>query len=66
MHIASLKAKMLIYPACNAEITLFLAKKVIIPTKYLDFADVFSKKLAAKLSKQFKINKPLINLKTDK
>ena len=34
---------MTIHPAKKAEIALWLAKKVTLPNKYLDFTNVFSK-----------------------
>lgn len=39
-----------------------MAEKIIILANYLDFADVFSKRLAVKLLKQKKINEHAINL----
>lgn len=42
-----------------------MAKKVTVPAKYSDFADVFSKELAMELSKRSAINKHLINLDPD-
>ena len=41
-----------IYLTCKAKIALLLAKKVTVLAKYLDFADVFLKKLAKVLPKQ--------------
>lgn len=43
-----------------------LAKKITIPDKYLDFANIFSKKSATILSKCFNIKKHVINLKLAK
>lgn len=40
VHVAYLGAKMSIYPAHNAQIILFVAKKVTIATKYSDSVDV--------------------------
>lgn len=57
---------MLIHLVCKTEITLLIAKKVMILAKYLDFIDIFWKNLAAKLSKESNITKHLINLKPDK
>lgn len=44
------------------QIALLLAKKVTIPNEYLDFTNVFSKKLAVELPKRSDINKYVINL----
>ena len=43
-----------------------MIKKVIVIAKYLDFANIFLKKLAAKLPKYLNINKYAINIKIDK
>ena len=37
---------MTIYPAREVQLALLLAKKVTVPTKYLDFVDVFLEKSA--------------------
>lgn len=63
---AHLRAKMLIYFACKAQIALLIIEKVIIPAKYFKFVDIFSKKSATELFKQTKINKYMINLKSNK
>lgn len=55
-----------IYPVWKAQILLLLTEKVIVPVEYLNFADVFLKKLVTKHSKYFAINEHLINLETDK
>lgn len=65
MHVAYLKAKIFIHSAWEAQIALLLAKKVIILDKYWDFANIFLKKLAAKLLERFGINKYAIELKLD-
>ena len=52
VHISSLKLRMAIYPAREAQFTLLLAKKVIVPAKYSDFANVFLKESANVLLKQ--------------
>lgn len=66
MHMVYLEAKMSIYPACNVQIVLLLAEKVIILSEYLDFTDDFSKKSAIKLSEYSVINEHLIGLETSK
>lgn len=43
-----------------------MAKKVLIPAKYLEYANIFSKKLMAKFRKYFNINKYIIDQKADK
>lgn len=40
---------------------LLIAEKVIIPEEYLNFANIFSKKLARELFKCFDINKDAID-----
>lgn len=64
MHISplSLRSKITIHLARKIQITLLLAKKFIILTKYLDFAYIFSKKSAEMLSEQIKINEYAIDL----
>lgn len=66
MHMAYLTWKMLIDLAYKAQITLLVVKKVTILAKYLDYLDIFSKKLAIELLKYFDINKQLIEPKSDK
>lgn len=66
IHIAFLIFKILIYLTQKAQITLLLAKKVIIPIKYLNYANIFSKKSVAKLSKQIDINKYVSDLEPSK
>lgn len=43
IYVAHLGSKMLIDPACEAQIVLLLAKKVSISKKYANFLNVFSK-----------------------
>ena len=50
VYVYSMKLKITIYPVIEVHIALLLAKKVTILAKYLDFADVFLKKLANVLS----------------
>lgn len=54
---------MTIYPSWAGQIALLGAEKNTITTEYSDFADGFSKKLAAKFLERFDINKKAINLK---
>lgn len=55
-----------IYPTYETQIALLLVKEVIILNKYLEFIDVFSKKLALELFKYFTIYEYLIELKLGK
>lgn len=48
VYIAFLLSKILIYPTWTAQIALLLAKKVTILTEYLDFTNVFSKKISCR------------------
>ena len=68
LHISflRLRSKMKIHLARKVQITLLLAKKVIVPAKYLDLADVFSEESANVLPKQTKANKHAIKLEQDK
>lgn len=66
IYIAYLKAKISINLTQKAQIALLLAIKVIVPNKYLDFANVFSKKLVAELLECSDINKYAIDLKPGK
>lgn len=53
--------KISIYLAQKAQIDLLLDKKVIISIKYIDYVNLFWKKLVAKPFKSFNINKYSIN-----
>ena len=55
-----------IHPDKVAQIASLLTKKVKIPDKYLDFADVFSKEKALVLHEHTELNKHVIDLKDDK
>ena len=55
MHVTSLSI-MAIYLARKAQIALFVAKEVKIPTKYSDFSDVFLKKNALILPEITELN----------
>lgn len=63
---AYLDTKMLFYPAQVAQIALIIIKKITILTKYLNFINIFSKKIVMKPFKHFNINKHLMDLKPDK
>ena len=62
VYVASLTLKITIHLAREAQIVLFITEKVTVPAKYLDFADVFSKKLAEVLPERTDINKHAIKL----
>lgn len=47
----NLGSKILIHQVYKVQINLLIVKKVIILAKYLDYINIFSKKLAAKLLK---------------
>lgn len=52
MYVAYLGAKISIYPAWEALISLLLAKKISVSAKYVEFLDVFFKEFAAVLLKR--------------
>ena len=62
----SLRSKMTIHPARKAQIALLLAKKVTVPAKYSDFANVFSKESEEVWPKRTEINKHAIKLEDGK
>lgn len=56
VHMAYLEAKIWIHLAQEAQVGLLLTEKITVPDDYLNYTDIFSKKLAAKLSKCSDIN----------
>ena len=60
IHVRSLRLKMSIHPARKTLLALLLTKRVTVLTKYLDFANVFSKKSANLLSKRIGANEHAI------
>lgn len=69
MHVSTIIVEpMIIHLAHKAQIASLKADKVpiTIPTKYLDFINVFSEKFAIKLPEYTKINTHAINLEKDK
>lgn len=66
MQIACLKLQMLINLVQKVEIIFLLAKEIIVIKEYLNFIDIFFKKLMVILPKFFNINKYVIDLKLDK
>lgn len=65
-HISSLAALITINLARKTLISLLLVDKVTILAKYLDFADIFLKKLAKALLRQTGANKHIIKFKNGK
>ena len=61
-HISFLGLKMTIHSAKKARLALLLAEKVIVPTNYSDFADVFSEKSGNVLPEQIGANEHAIEL----
>ena len=68
VHVSSLSlgSKMTIHPAWKAQIASLLAKEIIVPTEYSDFANVFSKESAEVLSERIGINEHAIELEDGK
>lgn len=67
IHIAFFSLRqIIIYPAWKAQIALLLTEKVTVLTKYLNFANIFSKKSAVELFKKLEINKYVIDLELNK
>ena len=66
VHVASFILKMTIHLARKAQIALFILKKITVPAKYSDFANIFSKELAKMFSKYTGIKKYTIKLEKDK
>ena len=66
MSSLSLRTKMSIHPAWDAQIALFIAKKVTVPAKYSDFTDIFSRESAEVLPKRIGMNKHAIELEDAK
>lgn len=69
MYVIASKApllELLIHLNREAWIAFLFTKKVTIPDKYSDFADVFSVEKALMLPKQTKLNKHIIKLESDK
>ena len=63
MHVSSLESRMSIHSAREAQLALLLTKKVTVPTKYLDFANVFLEKSVNVLSEQTGANEHAIEKK---
>ena len=65
MSSLSLRSKMTIHLAWEAQIASLRAKKITVPTEYSDFADVFSKESGEMLPERSGINKHAIELEDD-
>ena len=68
LHITTITPGMTIHPEHKAQIALLKAEEtsVFVPAEYLDFANVFSKELAAVLSEHTEMNTHAIDLDEDK
>ena len=66
VHVSSPRLRISIHLAKEAQLALPLTKEVIVPVKYSDFADVFSRKSANVLSERAKTNEHAIKLKEGK
>ena len=66
VHVASLNLTPKIHPDKAAQIASLLVKKVKIPDKYSDFADVFSEAKVLVLPKRTKLNEHAISLEYGK
>ena len=66
VHVSSIDLKMTIHLAREAQLALLLAKEVTVPTEYLDFANVFSKKSANVLLERTGANEHVIKLQEGK
>ena len=66
VYMAFFTLEITIYLAQKTQIALLFIKKIIVQEKYLDFANLFSKKSAEVLSKHMKVNKHAIKLEKGK
>ena len=66
MYVSFLKSRITIHPAGDALLALLLAKKVTVPTKYSDFANVFLEKSAKVAPERTGANEHMIKLKKGK
>ena len=66
MYVNSLKSRITIYLAREAQIALLLVQKVTVLAKYSDFANVFSEESANILPEQTRVNKHNIKLEKAK
>ena len=60
VHISSLKSRMTIHSAREAQLALLLAEKITVPAKYSDFANVFLENLANIFPEQIRVNEHAI------
>ena len=66
VYVSFLGLRMTIHLVREAQLALLLVEKVTVPTKYLNFADVFLEKSANVLPEQIGVNEHSIELKEDK
>ena len=66
VHVSFLEPKITINLVRKAQMALLLAKKVIVPAKYSDFADLFLEESANMLSEQTGVNKHATKLEEGK
>ena len=66
VYVSSLGLRMTIHPARKAQLAFLLTKKVTVPAKYSDFADVFSEDSANILLEQTIVNENVIELEEGK
>ena len=66
LYVDFLKSRITIYLSRKAHLALLLAKKVTVPKKYSDFANVFSEKSANVFSEQTRVNEYIIELEDGK
>ena len=66
MHISLLRPRITIHPARKTQMALLLVKKVTVPAKYLDFADVFLQKSVNVVLEQTWVNEHAIKLEEGK
>ena len=66
VHVSSLRSKISIHPAKEAQLALLLTEEVTMPTEYLDFANVFSENSANVFWKRTGANEYAIKLEKGK
>ena len=66
LHVSSLRLTITMHLVRKVQLALLLAKKVTVPTRYLDFADVFSEKSANVFPEQTKANEHVIKVEKGK
>ena len=66
VYVSSLRSKMTIHLAREAQLTLLLAEEITVPVKYSNFADIFSEKSANVLPERSGANEHAIELEEGK